>query len=63
MDALIAEPERVADLAKRRAVRVKPADRVLVVDARELGVVLQLEQAISGRARITQETTVHRLPR
>ncbi len=54
VDPLVAEPEGVGDLAERPARGVQPADGVVVVDARDLGGMLQIEEPVAGLLRLRE---------
>ena len=58
VDALVGEAQALADLAHRAAGGVEAADCVLEVRLRPLGLVLELEEAIAGRLRLTEDLFV-----
>jgi hypothetical protein len=60
MDPLVAEPERLGDLAHRRASGVQPSHRVMVVEPCPLGLVLQLEHPISRLQRLLKQIVLER---
>jgi hypothetical protein len=54
VDALVADVERLGDLAHRAAGRVQAANCVVVVELRPIRLVLQLEQAGAELARLVE---------
>jgi hypothetical protein len=62
MDALMAEPEAVGDLAKRSAGDVEPPDRVVVLGTRPLDLVLKIHEAIAGLDRRAENLCVEHAP-
>jgi len=60
LDPLVADGERLRDLAKRRPGEVKPPDRGVIVGARQQGIALRSVQAGSGPARGVQQLRARR---
>ena len=60
MHALVAESELVCNLPQRPALGMQAADRVLVVDARAVLLMLELEQLLAQPLRLTEDLLVQR---
>src|SRR5207245_1479407 len=58
MHALVAQPQRVGDLAHRTAGGVQRADRMLIGDLRAIGFELQLDELVADRSSFAQKLLV-----
>ena len=58
VDALVREAELLGDLAHRSALRMQAADHVLVVHARDVDLVLQVEQPLADRLGFAQKLVI-----